>query len=139
MNKKMNVSSVRNEIEEGSAFFRTPSQSKTLELTPQQRHKPSVTHPRKEASDIPRINSREVGREYSRKGQLEFPSRDDIQEFSFHLRDEHKVKVQAEVPYQWQDELDELARTLKVRKLELYRYIIGQFLGKTGDVEGKVQ
>ncbi len=58
------------------------------------------------------------------------PTRDEIQEFSFRLRDELKVKVQAEVPHQWQKELEEVSRTLDVKKLELYRFIFGEFLGK---------
>jgi hypothetical protein len=41
-----------------------------------------------------------------------------------------RVKVQAEVPHQWQEELDEVARQLRVKKLELYRFILGEFLGK---------
>ena len=71
-------------------------------------------------------------REMSRQSSREYPSRDEIQIFNFHLRDELRVKVQADVPHHWQKELDELARELGVRKLELYRYMIGEFLGKTG-------
>jgi len=59
-----------------------------------------------------------------------YPTREEIQEFSFRLRDQVKVKVQAEVPYRWQKELDDLARELNVKKLELYRYMIGEFLEK---------
>lgn len=75
-------------------------------------------------------NSRDIAREKPREVARDFPSRDAIQEFSFRLRDELKVKVQAEVPHEWQQELDDLARQLNVKKLELYRYIIGDFLGK---------
>lgn len=75
-------------------------------------------------------NSRDIPREKSREVVRDLPSRDDIQGFSFRLRDELKVKVQAEVPHEWQQELDDLARQLNVKKLELYRYIIGDFLGK---------
>ena len=74
--------------------------------------------------------SRETSRDKPRANPRDLPSRDDIQEFSFRLRDELKVKVQAEVPHYWQQELDDLARELDVKKLELYRYIIGEFLGK---------
>ena len=69
-------------------------------------------------------------RETKREKGRALPSRDAIQEFSFHLRDELKVKVQAEVPADWQKELEDLAHRLDVGKLELYRYIIGTFLGK---------
>ena len=79
---------------------------------------PKDTQTREPFSDIPRENLR--GR----------PTRDDVQEFSFRLRDELKVKVQAEVPHGWQKELEEIAREMDVKKLELYRFIIGKFLGK---------
>ena len=85
-----------------------------------------VTRASTPARDLSRDKPREKSREITRG----LPSRDDIQEFSFRLRDELKVKVQAEVPHQWQQELDDLARQLNVKKLELYRYIIGDFLGK---------
>jgi hypothetical protein len=73
---------------------------------------------------------RELSSEKPRISSRKLPTRDEIQEFSFRLRDELKVKVQAEVPHEWQDELEDLARKLDVKKLELYRYIIGEFLGK---------
>ena len=60
----------------------------------------------------------------------DLPTRNEIQQFSFQLRDELKVKVQAEVPHRWQKELEDLARNLNVKKLELYRFILGEFLGK---------
>lgn len=69
-------------------------------------------------------------RDRSRDTSRDTPTRDDIQEFSFRLRDELKVKVQAEVPHSWQKELEQKALQLDVKKLELYRFIIGKFLGK---------
>jgi hypothetical protein len=66
----------------------------------------------------------------SRRKSRDLPTRDEIQEFSFSLRDELKVKVQAEVPYKWQKELEEMAHKMDVKKLELYRFILGEFLGK---------
>ncbi len=74
--------------------------------------------------------SSDKSRESSRDKMRELPTRDEIQEFSFRLRDELKVKVQAEVPHQWQKELEDVARKLNVKKLELYRFILGEFLGK---------
>jgi hypothetical protein len=77
--------------------------------------------------------SRDTSRDPAREKSRDLPTRDDIQLFSFQLRDElrAKAKIQAEVPPQWQEELDGLAQHLNVKKLELYRYIIGAFLGKT--------
>lgn len=88
--------------------------------------------------DMTRDNSRDKARDTSRgkprdntRGKSRaLPTRDEIQGFSFQLRDELRVKIQAEVPHQWQTELEETARELNVKKLELYRYIIGEFLGK---------
>lgn len=78
----------------------------------------------------PREPSRDIVRESPRANSRSLPTRDEIQEFSFRLRDELKVKVQAEVPHFWQKEFEEIARELDVKKLELYRFILGEFLGK---------
>ena len=80
--------------------------------------------------DTSRGTLRDSSRQKPRGTSRDLPTRDEIQEFSFRLRDELKVKVQAEVPHQWQKELEEIARKLNVRKLELYRFILGEFLGK---------
>ena len=80
----------------------------------------------------PRAYAREKSREEPRELSREVPTRDEIQEFNFRLRDERKGKVQAEVPYEWQEELERIALELRVKKLELYRYIYGAFLGKVG-------
>lgn len=80
--------------------------------------------------DKVRDKSRGTVRDNSRSKSRDLPSRDEIQEFSFRLRDELRVKVQAELPPQWQKELDKMARDLDVKKLELYRFIFGKFLGK---------
>ena len=92
------------------------------------------TRKKEPSSGMSGVKSREKPRGRSRKETreqpLDLPTRDEIQEFSFRLRDELKVKVQAEVPHSWQRELAEMARQLDVKKLELYRYVLGEFLGK---------
>jgi len=88
------------------------------------------TSPRDKSRDNPRDKSRDIPRDNTRDNPRDIPTRDEVQEFSFSLRDELNVKVQAEVPYTWQKELDNMARDLDVKKLELYRYILGEFLGK---------
>ena len=85
---------------------------------------------REESVTHPRDSSRKTPRKVNKVLVHTLPTRDEIQGFSFRLRDELRVKVQAEVPPAWQKELDEIASTLNVKKLELYRYIIGEFLGK---------
>lgn len=85
------------------------------------------------ASDSARNTSRDNPRKLSR----DLPTRDEIQMFSFQQRDELKLKVQAEVPHHWQKELEDIARDLNVKKLELYRFIFGEFLGKVRRKSGE--
>lgn len=103
-------------------------QIETTRRTPGSEHKGTgeITPESTVVRDLSRDTSRENPRDISRG----LPSRDEIQGFSFQLRDELKVKVQAEVPHRWQEELEAIALRLKVKKLELYRFIIGEFLGK---------
>lgn len=77
----------------------------------------------------------DTSRDILREKPNHLPTRDEIQEFSFRLRDSLRVKVQAEVPHEWQGELEEIARELNVKKLELYRFIYGEFLGKIRDTK----
>lgn len=60
------------------------------------------------------------------------PSRRDIQMTTFEVRDDYKVKVQTQVPPEWHEELHDIANDLRVGKTELYRFILGEFLGKVG-------
>jgi hypothetical protein len=124
MKKQLQTTALINELGQGSVFFKPPSPTNhDLNLHNTPISTPQVTL----ARDISSENSREKPRETL----LPLPTRDAIQEFSFRLRDDFKVKLQAEIPHHWQEELETLARQLKVKKLELYRYIIGDFLGKT--------
>ena len=96
----------------------------------QSKSTPQTTSKVTRERDSSRRKSREVSSESPRENARDLPIRDEIQEFSFRLRDELKVKVQAEVPHTWQKELEDIARELDVKKLELYRFILGEFLGK---------
>jgi hypothetical protein len=80
------------------------------------------TQSRHPSRDLPRGNSRNL------------PTRHDIQYFNFDLKvnDQLKAtaKAQADLPLEWIEELESLTQSMKVGKLELYRFIFGQFLGK---------
>ncbi len=93
---------------------------------------PDATRNVTQKATRPREMSREKVRTSETTATVEALDRDAIQLFSFQLRDElkAKAKVQAEVPYQWLEELEQIAQQVGVKKLELYRYIIGTFLGK---------
>lgn len=128
--KSLDTQQLTNELHGASAFFKRAPQASEAQTpllektTPQPAREFTPKSTRKRAT--PRQGARDNPRENSRK----LPTRDEIQEFSFRLRDSLKVKVQAEVPHEWQTELENLARDLNVKKLELYRFILGEFLGK---------
>jgi hypothetical protein len=129
--KQFKTTAIANELAGASLYFTKPESSHKLKD-----HPSSPNPPRKEeqtsTSKFTEIRnpSRDLPLEKARGKPRDLPTRDAIQEFSFQLRDELKVKVQAEVPNGWQTELEEISRQLRVKKLELYRFILGQFLGK---------
>jgi len=63
-------------------------------------------------------------------------SKDAVELFNFHIRHDQKARIQVDLPVAWRDELIETAHKLGVGKLELYRYAIGHFLGKTQREQG---
>ncbi len=65
-----------------------------------------------------------------------FLDRDEVQELSFHLRDDDESKAQAHIPKSWKGELNKLAERTGVTNLELYRFIFGEFLGKVTRKKG---
>ena len=122
-NKKYNTATLENELAGASLFFQKKVPQKAEKAA--SKVTPKSTRPRGST----RRNPRELSRRQPHEDSA-LPTRNEIQEFSFKLRDELKVKVQAEVPPAWQKELDDMAHDLGVKKLELYRYILGEFLGK---------
>ena len=129
--KQSNTTAIANELAGASLYFTESEHShkpKDHPVTPVDQRKDEQISTSKVTPT--RNPSRDFPLEISRGKLRDLPTRDAIQEFSFQLRDELKVKVQAEVPYAWQTELEEIARGLRVKKLELYRFILGQFLGK---------
>jgi hypothetical protein len=129
--KQYKTAAIANELAGASLYFTKSGHSNRSKEQPSA----PITLGKEDQKSTPNLTET---RNQSRGGMMEnprgrsrhLPSRDEIQEFSFQLRDELKVKVQAEVPHGWQSELEEIARQLRVKKLELYRFIIGEFLGK---------
>src|SRR5262245_24150935 len=102
--KKLNTHQIANELKASRFFSGTP----VKRTQPTQKSTSVSTSKVTPVREPSRMDSRENLREPIRT----FPSRDEIQEFSFRLRDSLKVKVQAEVPHEWQDELEGIAREL---------------------------
>jgi hypothetical protein len=131
MNKKMNVAGVTNELEQGSAFFRSPAPSsshKALEDVPVQSQPPQSSAP------SPTYLSKGLSKLLSKKLSTE-----DIEDLTYQLRKVQKFRVNADVPLAWKDQLDETAHRLKVGKYELLMYIIGDYLGEIGTTRGIAQ
>jgi hypothetical protein len=57
-------------------------------------------------------------------------STDEIEKLNFQLRKIPKVRVNADIPPDWKDQLDDLAHALRVGKYELLLYMIALLLGK---------
>ena len=79
--------------------------------------------------------------QYSTQRATQYPTRkvthllkdlntEEIEKFAFDLRKKPKVRVNADVPAEWKDQLDSLAHQLKVGKYELLLYMIAFSLGK---------
>ena len=132
MNKKnLDVKQLVNELHGASAFFKRPSDDGAapspkvpLETEPSSPAQPeaAVTQPSTQLSN--RV-SKPLSKNLSR-----LPSAEEIEACSFRLRKTNKVRVNADVPEDWQKELADLAYQLGVGKYELNMYILGVFLGK---------
>ena len=59
------------------------------------------------------------------------PSTEEVEDLSYTLRKIPKTRVNADVPQEWKDQLDDIAYQLRVGKYELMLYVIGEFLGQT--------
>jgi hypothetical protein len=64
------------------------------------------------------------------KRQVNLPQTETIEDWAYRLRKVSKVRVNADVPREWKERLDDLAHRLKVGKYELMLYVIGEFLGE---------
>lgn len=135
MTKKMNMSGVTNELEQGSAFFRSnhssPSHKSGGFVSELPRVKGSLLFPtNKEKSNEPKvaqISAQKVEQTFEQLSK--HITTEDIEGLKFRLRKVQKTKVNTEVPVEWKEQLDDLAYRLGVGKYELLMYIIGEYLG----------
>jgi hypothetical protein len=61
------------------------------------------------------------------------PTTEEVEDLSYALRRVPKTRVNADVPQEWKDQLDEIAYQLRVGKYELMLYVIGEFLGQAAE------
>ena len=64
------------------------------------------------------------------------PTTEEIEDLAYHLRKVNKVRVNADVPREWKDRLDDLAHQLRVGKYKLMLYVIAKFLGEEQPPKG---
>lgn len=145
MNKKMNLSGITNELEQGSAFFRGVHASSGQQTN---RSVPALSQgalsrtylPRKTNSGKPKdaqLIEQKVEQSFEQMSkQL---TTEAIEALSFRLRKIQKTKVNTEVPDAWKERLDDLAYRLGVGKYELLLYIIGDYLGELESTRGMAQ
>lgn len=77
--------------------------------------------------------SKEITKEPKKETSKELvnlPSKEVIEEFYFHTRNLPTKKENIELPFEWMKELREIGIKKGLKKVELHRYIYGQFLGK---------
>jgi hypothetical protein len=65
-----------------------------------------------------------------RKVVARMPSKDEVEEFNWKLRRERFQKFTTDIPSSWLKELNDMAYEMDVKKIELYRYMIAEFLWK---------
>src|SRR5438132_736011 len=58
------------------------------------------------------------------KRSHDLPAADEVEDLAYRLRKENKVRVNADVPAEWKERLDDLAHKLRVGKYELMLYVI---------------
>lgn len=66
------------------------------------------------------------------KTMSKIPTTDDIETLAFRLRKIPKSRVNADIPADWKERLDDLAFRLRVGKYDLMLYVIAYFLGEIG-------
>ncbi len=81
------------------------------------------------SQEFPQETSQETSRKTS-QARTRYPTKEEMEEFNWRLRNEPIQKFTTELPAQWMEDMKDIAYRTGVKKLELYRFIIGEFLGK---------
>src|SRR6266849_3029115 len=111
---------------------RIPDQKK--ERAEQVTQEPTQNDTRKVTQNPTQV-SKKVSSPASKRNQDQ-PSTEDIEDLAYRLRKDNKVRVNADVPREWKDRLDDLAHRLKVGKYELMLYVIAKFFEEEQPPEG---
>ena len=104
----------------------TPSQD--------QPHEPVQVQPTQKVTQISNRLSKPLSKSLSKPSSQRLTT-EMIENLAFQLRKQPKFRVNADIPQEWKDQLDDMAHKLRVGKYELLTYIIGLFLGEIGENE----
>ncbi len=87
------------------------------------------TKPKKETKIEPKKEILEETKTYA-KIPTNIPTKQQLEEFSFKYRNLSTKNLNMELPKEWMKEVSNIANKMEIKKVLIYRYIIGQFLGK---------
>lgn len=129
--KKLPVTGLVNELHGASVYFRQPA-----EPTPPIGEAPQT----KKLSSENKIQYEKSTQKSTQKDTQTVthmssilsnpPTTEAIEQLSFELRKTAKVRVNADIPQEWKDKLDDLAHKLRVGKYEFMLYLIALAIGK---------
>ena len=129
--KKLQVTGLVNELHGASAFFRKPAESiqpkekesqmqESAQKGHRQKEQPTQKFTQKDTQPVTQISSI----------LSKPPTTEAIEQLNFELRKIPKVRVNADIPPEWKDKLDDLAHKLRVGKYEFMLYLIALAIGK---------
>jgi hypothetical protein len=132
--KTLPVTGLVNELHEASAFFRKPTQRDEPEPSIEPRlatqSKAAAKAPNaKEVTQVPTQKVTQISKTLSNFSMSDMTT-EQVEQLSFQLRKITKTRVNADIPDDWKDELDDLAHRLRVGKYELMLYLIALVMGK---------
>ena len=114
MKKKLNTTPIRSELSQSGYFRQRPLK------------KPSDKDLNKDLDkDVKQDGKKDV---VARSNNL--PPAEVVEEMVFRFRKETKIRINADFPEAWKQELDEYAHQAGVGKYHLVMYAVGQMLGK---------
>lgn len=121
MSKKHDTRLLQNELDQ-SQFFTQPQRKDLPKDTSKDLDKDS----RKDVKKDAHISSQQDV--ITRSGNL--PTADEVDEVVFRMRKARKIRINADFPEEWKQELDEYAHQAGVGKYHLVMYAVGKMLGK---------
>lgn len=117
MSKKHDTKTLKNELDQSSFFSRPSNKDSGKDL-----HKDVDKDSSKDAKEDVKPDA--VARSHT------LPSADEVEEMVFRLRKASKIRINADFPEAWKQELDEYAHQAGVGKYHLVMYAVGKMLGK---------